>query len=194
MNLDYIYHIIVYLSLIKIKGYHYIKTVYEGKNTEVKRIRTNEETAVSHFKNLAKDPTHIIDNIFLGNSFNSSNILTLKKFGIEKIINVTQEIPNSFEDEIEYLRVPIRDTRDNFIETHLEDTYNFIMKNNKHQLLVHCYMGSSRSAAVVVYYLIKNKNLSLDDAINYVNLKRDLVNINENFVNELKNMITLGKI
>lgn len=194
MNLDYFYHVIVYLSLMKVKSYHWFQTFYEGKNTQVKRLRENEETVISHFQNLAKDPTHIIDNIYLGNSFNSSNILTLKKFGIEKIVNVTQEIPNSFEQEIEYLRIPVRDTRDNFIETYLETSCNFIVKNKKHQVLVHCYMGSSRSAAVVVYYLIKHKKMDLDEAIKYVNDKRDLVNINENFVNEMRNMIKIGKI
>jgi hypothetical protein len=117
----YLYNIYIFLELLKIKGFNYINGVLKGNTNEVDRVFHNKHMLlIDHVNELIQDPTYVIDNIYLGNSYNSTNIYTLKKFGIEKIINVTQEIPCSFSDQIEYLVIPIRDTRDNFIEKYLE--------------------------------------------------------------------------
>ena len=135
------YNIIIYISLLKNKSVNFLYNLYEGKINEVNRIKEKDKSIFNHLYNLTLDPTHIIDNIYLGNAYNSSNEYTLKKFGIEKIINMTSEIPCSFPDDKEYLQVPIRDTRDNFVEKYLLESMNFIHKNSTKQILIHCYMG-----------------------------------------------------
>ncbi len=190
MDNNYLYNIIVFVSILKIKGVNFINEYIQGKTHQVKRISKINGSISNHLDNLSKEPSYIIDNLYLGNAYNSNNIITIKKYGIEKIINVTKEIPNSF-PEIEYLKINIRDTRDNFIEEYLDKTYKFILDNSKKMILIHCYMGSSRSAIIVVYYLVKRHNKTVDEAIEYIKNIRPLVNININFVNELKNMLLI---
>ena len=54
-------------------------------------------------------PNKIIerDNIqlFLGSAYNSANYNNLHNLGINKVINVTEEIPNHFEDKLDYLKI-----------------------------------------------------------------------------------------
>ena len=53
-------------------------------------------------------------------------------------------------------------------------------------ILVHCFMGSSRSAAIVVAYYSLKFNKSIDESIDYVKDKRWIVNINTTFIQDLK--------
>ncbi len=41
-----------------------------------------------------------------------------------------------------------------------------------HNVLVHCYAGQQRSAAVVAAYLIQYENMSVDEAVSYLKTKK----------------------
>ena len=47
-------------------------------------------------------------------------------------------------------------------------------------------MGSSRSASIVIGYLMKKLSLRRRDALNLAKQKRDLVNINTDFFEQLR--------
>ena len=49
-------------------------------------------------------------------------------------------------------------------------TINIKIKNEN--ILIHCYMGSSRSATIVILYLIDKYKMSLEKAIHYIKQKR----------------------
>ena len=53
-------------------------------------------------------------------------------------------------------------------------------------MLVHCAAGVSRSASVVVAYLMYKKGLSLDDALDFVKSKRECVDPNFGFREQLQ--------
>ena len=42
------------------------------------------------------------------------------------------------------------------------------MHNNNKNILVHCFMGASRSASIVVNYMVKKHSYTVDDAINFL--------------------------
>ena len=67
-------------------------------------------------------------------------------------------------------------------ETELID---FINENKNAKTLIHCYIGSSRSATLVVLYLVYYKMYSITDAIKFVEEKCYRVNINVVYINEL---------
>jgi len=48
--------------------------------------------------------------------------------------------------------------------------------------------GASRSASVVIYYLMKHNNMSFIEAHNFVKNKRPIVNINKWFYKWLYNL------
>lgn len=54
------------------------------------------------------------------------------------------------------------------------------------KVLVHCKMGISRSASVVIAYAMKAFNMSLDEALNLVKKKRTCIKPNQAFCNQLK--------
>ena len=53
-------------------------------------------------------------------------------------------------------------------------------------MYVHCFMGSSRSATLVVCYLMRKHNMTFDDAYALLKGKRKIVNLNVVFAKELK--------
>jgi hypothetical protein len=131
-------------------------------------------------------PTHIIDNIYLGSAFNAASYYTLINLNIKKIINVTQEISPYFNNDFEYKIYKLYDNNNDNISDYLEDSYNYIT-NTTDNILIHCYMGSSRSATIVIYYLMKKYNMTLDNSINFVKEKRNIINLTKKFKNELSN-------
>ena len=140
-------------------------------------------------KSIFDTPSHIIDNLYLGNSYNASNYDILKENKFDIIINATDYIPNYFENDFTYKKYDIKDDENARISLILIDSYNYININNHKKIFVHCYAGASRSAAIILYYLMKRYNMSLDDANAFLLSKRDIVNINMNFINDIKKMI-----
>ncbi len=135
-------------------------------------------------------PTHIIDNIYLGSAFNASHFDTLTNINIGLIINMTSEISNYHSDKMIYKKYPIYDNNAESIKPYLEKIYNQIISyqelNNNKNIFIHCFMGASRSATVVAYYLMKKHNYSVDDAIKFMKHKRNVVNPTMLFYQELK--------
>ena len=61
----------------------------------------------------------------------------------------------------------------------------FKKDNPDKKILIHCFMGSSRSASILIAYLIKYENYKTRDALNYLREKRNVVNINVDFFTQL---------
>ena len=158
-------------------------------------IETNDGF-LNAFKNLFIEPTKIVDNIYLGNAYNASNFNQLDELNINTIINVTNEIPNYFDNiqEYDYLKININDTNSDSIKNFFEESNQYI-KNIQQQkpdknILIHCYMGSSRSATILTAYLLKNFNLNPKQAFSLLQEKRPVVNINTQFWDELQDYYT----
>ena len=54
------------------------------------------------------------------------------------------------------------------------------------RVLVHCRAGVSRSATLVIAYLMKRHGMSLDDALAHVRAKRPRIAPNEGFIQQLR--------
>lgn len=135
-------------------------------------------------------PTKILPNLYLGSAFNAYDYDDLKKLNINVILNITKEIDNFYQDNLKftYYKYPINDNNEEDITNILVESCNKIDLHIKitDTILVHCYMGASRSASVIIYYLMCLKNQSYISALNYVQEKRPLVNLSKKFANTLK--------
>ena len=131
------------------------------------------------------DLDEIIDNLWLGNYVASIDISMLKKKGIKKILTVMDYDDGMvYDSDFIYKRCNIEDNcRQNIIQ-YFGECLNFIKGGEK--VLVHCMAGASRSATIVIAYLMWSKRLNFEDAINYVKEKRPLIGPNEGFVKQLK--------
>ena len=185
-----LYNIWILTNLLKVKSYYYFNRLINGNTNEVERIIENNNGLVTniyqHFSNLVSEPSHIIDNIYLGSAFNVSSLETLQKYEIKKILNVTREIPCLYPDQFTYKTISVKDTRDSFLDNYLEDSYQYLTQDLTMPTLVHCYMGSSRSATIVIFYLMKRYQMTFSNALQFVRDKRKCVNLNTNFAEELQ--------
>ena len=137
---------------------------------------------------LYKDATpidHIIDNIYLGDFRTADNIDILRQYNITHIINCAFNLPNRFPEQITYKRLDLRDEPDQPILERLEEAYQFIKENKDKNIFVHCVFGKSRSASVVIFYVMKEKKMNFQDAKNFVKNIRNIVEPNSGFESEL---------
>jgi protein-tyrosine phosphatase len=135
------------------------------------------------------EPTHIVDNIYLGSAFNAANIDQLKKINIGLIINVTPDISNHYTRDFTYKQYSIQDDGIDKITPYFEDSYEIILGQNKilyQPILIHCFMGASRSVSICAYYLMKTKNYTPEEAIKFIQSKRPIANPSKAFYMELE--------
>lgn len=108
----------------------------------------------------------IIPNLWLGNENSSQNIDFLRSANISLIINATKHIPNTYEKNIDYYRVPVNDPGpinyadqedNNIMSSHIHIVLELIRENllAGKTVLVHCHAGRIRSATIVLLYLVK---------------------------------------
>lgn len=88
--------------------------------------------------------------------------------------------------------VPCLDLPETCINEVLREACAYIRgtHNNDGSVLVHCNAGVSRSAMVVIGYLILEKNYSFQDAYDLVKRKRPSIQPNSGFLKQLKSLDT----
>lgn len=142
-------------------------------------------------------PTLVSDeygfNIYVGNSWNASNKKTLEEYNIERVMNISFEVPNFHEGMgIDYRRYSIRDVSDQEVDFKtLEDFCRECIEDKKN-VLIHCFMGASRSVLVcmVVLFILSEmhdeKRKSIDQIYENIFSKRRLIHINKAFFKKWK--------
>lgn len=146
-----------------------------------------EESYYTQYLYFISEPTHIIDNIYLGSAYNASNYGQLQNLNIGSIINMTNDVSNHFPDDFKYEKYGLEDNNQDNIEEYLLKTYNFIINNQKDKnILIHCKMGASRSATIVLFYLMNNYKMSMNKALDFLKNKRVIVNPNCLFMKTLQ--------
>ncbi|XP_026474165.1 protein phosphatase Slingshot isoform X2 [Ctenocephalides felis] len=133
-------------------------------------------------------PTEVFENVFLGSEWNASNLEELQKNGIRHILNVTREIDNFFPGMFDYLNIRVYDDDNTNLLKYWDDTYKYISRASRSgsKVLVHCKMGISRSASVIVAYAMKAYDWDLTQALKHVKNKRNCIKPNTNFVSQLE--------
>ncbi|XP_075220500.1 protein phosphatase Slingshot isoform X3 [Lycorma delicatula] len=132
--------------------------------------------------------TEIFPHVYLGSEWNASNLEELNKNGVCHILNVTREIDNFFPGMFDYLNVRVYDDEKTDLLKHWDNTFKYITKakDEGSKVLVHCKMGVSRSASVVIAYAMKAYNWDLKKALEYVQKKRNCIKPNSSFISQLE--------
>lgn len=141
-----------------------------------------ENSIYEDYEMFFSEPTKIIDNIYLGSAYNAALYKGIKEKEIGIIINMTRELREYYKEEkgLEYKNYGVYDNNKESMKNMLEEVYKYIIKKQEEEkeknILIHCYMGASRSASVVIYYLMRKEKKSFDEAIEYVKKKRKHIN------------------
>lgn len=132
-------------------------------------------------------PSKIRENLYLGSDAHARSIIMMNAIGANLIVNCTATIPNYHED-IQYKRFPLTDKADDPIELYFKDACITIADAIKkgETVFVHCAAGISRSASIVIAYLITSENITFGDAFASVRQVRPIISPNLGFELKLK--------
>ncbi|KAJ0248685.1 Dual specificity protein phosphatase PHS1 [Hirschfeldia incana] len=116
-------------------------------------------------------PSMIQDNLFIGGGLAARSVYTLQHLGITHILclcaNEIGQSDTQYPDLFKYKNFSqITDHEDSKIEGIFQEALDFINHGEETggKILVHCFEGRSRSATVVLAYLMLRKNLTLLEA------------------------------
>ena len=127
----------------------------------------------------------ITNNIYLGNIKGLSEKEYLKTEKIKSILSLTKETPK-IDDELNINQkiLPIDDLYSENIIKYFKECIEFIDNNGK--IFVHCECGVSRSATIVIAYLMWKTHSTFDAAYRFVKKTRPEIDPNNGFRRQLK--------
>jgi len=111
----------------------------------------------------------------------------LTRFKVTHILNVSDEVENTFPDRFQYQRISVKDMPNVKLEQFFPDAFEFIAKARAAGgcVLVHCYYGASRSASFIIAYLMKSERMRYREALAYLKMLRSDVSPNDGFEKQL---------
>ena len=128
---------------------------------------------------------YIIDNIYLGDSEAASNEENLKKYNIDTVVNCAQELTSEYKD-LRFIELKLYDVPEQKLLPKFEVAYNFIKKNSKNNILIHCVAGASRSASLVAFYIMRELRWDYESAYLFIKAKRPVIEPNSGFAEQLR--------
>lgn len=146
-----------------------------------------DATIFQFYNQLVECATRILPYLYLGTEWNASNYDSLINDGVTHILNISSEVDNFFPDTFKYLNIRVLDIDETDLLKEFDRTNKFIQeaKEQNSSCLVHCKMGVSRSASVVIAYLMKEYDYTYDQALSFAKQKRACVNPNNSFRQQL---------
>lgn len=131
--------------------------------------------------------------LYLGCANSARNKHYLRSKNIKSILIVGCGL-NQLYQEFTYHQCLLDDDESENIAQYFDEGTQFIhAQRKKGGVLVHCAAGISRSASLVIAYLIRYHNMKYDQAFNFVRQQRDIICPNRAFVEQLQNYTPRGK-
>lgn len=133
----------------------------------------------------------IIDNLFLSSISEMYNKVETKNTKLH--INAQQDkVFPEFDNiqtqiNLKWKDNPLQNINEHGILFHIIRLMDSYISEGK-QVLVNCYAGVSRSATIVIGYLMYKNKMNVQDALSFVRQKRPIINPNYGFVCQLYNL------
>lgn len=143
--------------------------------------------------------TEIFPWLYLGNARDAADFPALVERDIKYILNISKEDSPGGSPETNgyrYMKLSLDDNSEVPIGDYFEVSHQFIedARKNNSKVLVHCRKGVSRSATIVIAYVMKHKYQGFEDAFDYVKKKRSIINPNLGFVLALEALESLQSL
>ncbi|UJR11780.1 hypothetical protein I4U23_015960 [Adineta vaga] len=131
---------------------------------------------------------HVIDGVYIGSQDSACNIAGIDECKITHILNVATGIRNVFPEQYTYLNIELLDVPETNIRKVFVQTNQFIQQAvaDKGCVLIHCNAGISRSATIVLAYLLGIHRMKYEDAYRLLKTARSNIRPNDGFVQQLK--------
>jgi len=139
-----------------------------------------------------KNCDQVIPNLYLGGVDAVADSQRVSSQGIKAICCCLREMEypsNEFCKDVEYYRVDVEDMGREPIEMYFPEATDFIHSwiSREQPVLVHCRAGVSRSASVIIAYLMTYQGYSLHEAFFVVKSHRSVITPNVGFMEKLCN-------
>jgi predicted protein tyrosine phosphatase len=138
--------------------------------------------------------TQVDDNVFIGGYLAAANPTLVKRKGFTHILKLFKDddsYPGGKHEHpgVVYMVVDADDTENYPLENDFCKCLEFVQEavRKKGKILVHCHMGVSRSATIVLLHLMVNCGHTLDHSIGFLREKRPVVRPNPRFWAKLVN-------
>ena len=143
-------------------------------------------------------PSEIIESrLWLGNQHNAESLNRLRELGITHVLNCAGEMLNYWDGQtmemegaaLTYLKLNIQDTTGTSIMPLFDQVWNFLsgaLADSHNRVLVHCAFGQSRSASMVISYVMKQFRWPFDASFEFVMRRKEDIKPNSAFVEQLK--------
>lgn len=129
--------------------------------------------------------SEIISNLYLSSLYECNKLYNISNLVVNAAIEVHHPSKNNlivvnlnWNDDL------YQDINNNGNLFYIIKIIDIFLSDNK-KVIVNCYAGVSRSSTIVIAFLIAKKKFSLKDAINFVRMKRNIIQPNENFIKQL---------
>ncbi|XP_078158594.1 dual specificity protein phosphatase PHS1-like isoform X2 [Carex rostrata] len=139
-------------------------------------------------------PSPVTSNLFIGGALAAKSTYTLQHLGITHILclcsNEIGQSDSQFPELFQYKNFSILDDEDADISGLFEEAADYIVnvENSGGKILVHCFEGKSRSATVVLAYLILRKGYTLSKAWSILKKMHRRAQPNDGFAKALLNL------
>ncbi|KAL4497389.1 hypothetical protein ABPG72_011324 [Tetrahymena utriculariae] len=137
-----------------------------------------------------------VGNLFLGNIWSAKSLQTLNKYNIKTVLSICDFCDLNYDEnnQINHVIIEAKDEPNYDLKPDIDKCLDlidtFLQKSN---ILVHCQMGKSRSASIVIAYFMKKYQINFDSAYKQVLKLKPDINPNNGFIQQLKKMDALQK-
>ncbi|KAJ7545613.1 hypothetical protein O6H91_08G003800 [Diphasiastrum complanatum] len=152
-------------------GSHSLVDSYELK---VRLEHVLERMALISQGSDTEKPSCVLESLYIGGALAAKSVHTLQHLGITHVLCLCPSDFGLLEEHkgmFQHQHFEIQDTDDEHISAYFEDACSFIANAERldGKVLVHCFEGISRSATIVLAYLMMHKGQTLFEA--WTNLK-----------------------
>ncbi|XP_073836366.1 MAP kinase-specific phosphatase [Musca autumnalis] len=135
-------------------------------------------------------PACILENLLYLGSQDSVTLENIFQYNLTHILSIGIECPlMDLPDNINNLFIYCLDLPESSLfDGVLDKAFDFIQQavRTEGRVLVHCNAGVSRSASVVIAYLMKHQNMDFEMAYQHVKSKRECIQPNAGFLKQLR--------
>ena len=154
-----------------------LKNTNNDKKEEIFKLYLNKRV-------LNPSYNQITDKIYLGNEDTARDKVLLKKLNISNILICAEGCNPFYPFEYKYKILYLDDAIDEDLLIWLKEAFEFI-DSSKDNIYIHCVMGISRSASIVIAYIMYKNKMPFNEAFDFVSKKRKVISPNTGFKDQL---------
>ena len=168
--------------------------IYHGANDEPERLGEAYQSMWDKWNDFwSESPSEIVPNLFVGSAKNAADAGSLSRLGIRYVVNCTDDLPQfheGVEGAPEYNRIPLSDVPGASLLA-IRDSIEYVVAKVADKLakgepvLIHCFMGASRSVAVATLVVMHLSQITASEAYEKVRGSRGAAKINSSFMQDL---------